>query len=129
MYIKQRVRIAYSCSGGGKVTYCQLRKFRLIKRKFFCVFFFKKNKTRKSRTKESWKGLDPTPVGNSAAIAHGSSLYSCRHMLHAHGSTKTPEDFWGEPGRALTYFKINGLANVLVRGGRKTRRHSSPRRS
>lgn len=54
-------------------------KVQASQRKVFCVFFKKKKKkaqTRKSRTKESWKGLDPTPVGN-AAIANGPALYSC----------------------------------------------------
>lgn len=55
-------------------------KVQASQRKVFCVFFKKKKKpktqTRKSRTKESWKCLDPTPVGN-AAIANGPALYSC----------------------------------------------------
>lgn len=46
-YIKQRLGIAYSCEGGWKVTRLQLRKFRLLKGKFFVCL--KKKKTQKTK--------------------------------------------------------------------------------
>lgn len=56
-YIKQRLGIAYSCEGGWKVMCLQLRKFRLLKGKFFVCFSKKKRKKQNPNQKVKNKGV------------------------------------------------------------------------